>query len=54
VAGIVAATLSSRGPATHQEILTALTSTAKDRGLAGFDTEYGHGVVDPVGAHNAS
>jgi subtilisin family serine protease len=54
VAGIVAATLSSRGPATHQEILTALTSTAQDRGLAGFDTEYGHGVVDPVGAHNAS
>jgi subtilisin family serine protease len=54
VAGIVAATMSSRGPATHLEILAALTSTAQDRGAAGFDTEYGYGVVDPVGTHNAA
>jgi subtilisin family serine protease len=54
VAGIAAAIVSSRGPMTHEEILTALTATAQDRGSPGFDTEYGHGVVDPAGAHNAS
>jgi subtilisin family serine protease len=53
VAGIVAAIVSSRGPTTHQEVLAALTATAHDGGGPGFDTDYGHGVVDAVGAHNA-
>jgi subtilisin family serine protease len=54
VSGVVASMRSSRGALNQQQVLAALTGTAIDRGALGFDYEYGYGVVDPVGALNAT
>jgi len=53
VAG-VAALVRSRFPGLSAEAITArIRSTARDRGPAGVDDAYGHGVVDPLAALGA-
>jgi|GEM_PF-1434328 len=49
VAG-VAALLKAKGINDPNEIRTAMLETAADQGSEGWDTTFGHGVVDPVGA----
>ena len=45
VTGAVAMLRSARPDATRQQIRQALQATALDRGPAGFDNEYGYGVI---------
>ena len=39
---------------TPEEVLTALTTTAKDLGSAGYDIDYGHGLLQVYDALNAA
>ncbi|MGB3590594.1 MAG: S8 family serine peptidase [Nonlabens sp.] len=46
VSGVAALILSVRPELTHQEVRSVLTSTARDLGNLGFDTNFGHGLVN--------
>jgi serine protease len=45
-----AALLVSAGAESPKEVFSLLTSTARDRGAAGYDTSYGYGSVDAAAA----
>jgi type VII secretion-associated serine protease mycosin len=50
----VAALIRARWPTMPAgEVVNRIIKTAKDRGPAGRDTQYGYGLVDPTGALNA-
>ena len=40
----------ANGTTSPDEIRRVLTSSAKDLGASGWDTVYGHGMIDPVAA----
>lgn len=46
VSGIIALMLEANPSLGHREILSALSSTARDRGVPGKDNEFGHGLID--------
>ncbi len=46
----VAALVYANGTTSPDEIRRVLTSSAKDLGASGWDTVYGHGMIDPVAA----
>ena len=46
----VAALLIARGASTPDQVRQALESTAEDKGDAGWDVRYGHGLLDAAGA----
>ena len=48
VAGVLALYLSHHGPATHADILAALSESARDAGPPGHDHTYGWGLMDPA------
>jgi subtilisin family serine protease len=50
VAGVAALVISRHPEATRDQVAGFLTSSATDKGTTGFDTSYGWGLVDPVGA----
>lgn len=50
VVGVAALVLSRRPSLDRQQLATILTSTARDAGQRGYDTEYGWGIVDAARA----
>ncbi len=50
VAGVAALVIAKGNATTPTDVRTALESSADDLGVAGRDTIYGYGLVDPVGA----
>ena len=50
VAGVVAHMLNRHPDASPEQVRQALRQTARDRGDAGKDDEYGHGIVQPLAA----
>ncbi|MDF0726053.1 S8 family peptidase [Cytobacillus sp. S13-E01] len=50
VAGVVSLMLSKNPDLTAQQVNYILNKTAIDLGETGYDTKYGHGLVNPVGA----
>jgi serine protease len=53
VAGIAALVRAAKPTATNSEIRAAIESTCVDLGTAGYDTTYGHGLVDANAAVDA-
>jgi len=52
VAGVAALVLSAHPTYTNEQVRTALQSTAKDLGTAGWDKYYGYGLVNAYAAVN--
>ena len=50
VAGVVAHMLNRHPNASPEQVRQALEETARDRGAAGRDDKYGHGIVQPLAA----
>jgi len=50
VAGVAALILAAHPTLTPDEVRAAITMTARDLGAPGWDTQYGHGVIDAVAA----
>ena len=54
VSGVIALMLSKYKDLTHDEIVKAITTTAKDIDAAGYDYNAGHGLIDAEAALKAA